>query len=529
MRGASGAGEAGDGQNARRINRVSFSVLLLVLGVVFAIAELAVGIGIGWWVRGDRNGSSGGGFDAHAARDALLRLRDLTHDVADSVGTHAERMEKIGEQLAALSQASHDPRDHAVVDAVAQIVDANERMQNELGDARRRIQEQSETIDRQAESAGTDPVTGLPNRKGFEADACRRFAQWQQQDVPLSVLMIDVDNIAQIQQEHGADACDSVLRGVADILCKSTRDVDVVARQGESEFAVMLPGSTLDEAKHTARRLCTTVAAQTFHHDEIPLQVTLSEGVVEAMPGDDLDSLLRRADTALDASHKAGNNCAHAHDGAACQRVPTDGAAAEKPSDVFNLDVQRHAQQIAAQPSDARIDSLTGLLNRRALVDFVRTMVSERSESGNPLSLVLVDVDLLQSIHQRHGQLIGDVVLRAVSQILDAATRDLDQVGRYDGSTLALVAPGAELDEALVMGERIRRAVSSCTMRASGANLAVTVSVGVAELVTGNDSVALMTHAGGALKAAQIAGRNATYFWDPLSAAAVLAVPAAVR
>ena len=227
---------------------------LVLISAFVLIVDLVGGIAIGWWIR-DAN-SSHDAFNAKAAIDSLRQLHDLTCDVAGRVGQHLSRVDAISQELITLRSSCKSPKDRAVVDAVSQIVQINEELTSQLSQAKLKLCEQAEVIEAQAAAAMADLVTGLPNRRGFDDELRRGVAQWQQLDTPLSIVLIDVDNLRELQQEHGQDAADDVLRGVAQILNETMRAMDFISRYSEDQFAVMFPSTHLGGAKQAAERAC---------------------------------------------------------------------------------------------------------------------------------------------------------------------------------------------------------------------------------------------------------------------------------
>ncbi len=300
---------------------------LVLISAFVLIVDLVGGIAIGWWIR-DAN-SSHDAFNAKAAIDSLRQLHDLTCDVAGRVGQHLSRVDAISQELITLRSSCKSPKDRAVVDAVSQIVQINEELTSQLSQAKLKLCEQAEVIEAQAAAAMADLVTGLPNRRGFDDELRRGVAQWQQLDTPLSIVLIDVDNLRELQQEHGQDAADDVLRGVAQILNETMRAMDFISRYSEDQFAVMFPSTHLGGAKQAAERVRSAVESREFRVEETPVKITVSEGVTEALPGDDAETLVERTFTALAASREAGRNCAHLHDGARCEAIsPESGGGA---------------------------------------------------------------------------------------------------------------------------------------------------------------------------------------------------------
>lgn len=485
---------------------------LILISVIVLLVDLAAGIALGWWIH-EINNVRANVFNARHAIDALRDLHDLTCDVAGRVGQHLTRVDAVSHELATLRAGCSGPKDRAVVDAVSRIVEFNEELTQELADAKLKLGDQADLIATQAKAALADLLTGLPNRRGFDDELRRRIAQWQQQETPISVLMVDIDNLQKLQAAHGAQAADDVLRGVAGVLNETMRAMDLIARYGENQFAVGLPSTHLTEAKKTAEKLRSALAEREFHVGETPVKITVSEGVAEALPGDDMGSLLERTALALAASHEAGGNCAYLHNGDKCEAIPVEHAAGGL---IFGQqELQALARQLQAGPVDPHTDPLTGLLNRRSFFEGLRHRIAEHNLANMPLTLAVIDMDNMKHLNKAHGHLVGDVVLRTVTQIIRSATRaHLDIAARYHEDKLAVVLVHTELRDALQVAERIRRAIAACKLKAEGTDVHVTVSIGVAELPRGADAVALLKSAEDAVRVAKAAGRNRTYLHD---------------
>ncbi|HET6882947.1 MAG TPA: diguanylate cyclase [Pirellulales bacterium] len=485
---------------------------LVIIGGLVLLVDLAVGVAIGWWIH-EANHDRQQAVNARQAIDALRHLHDLTCDVAGRVSRHVTKVDAISQELIALRANCNGPKDHAVVDAVSRIVQVNDELTQQLSEAKLEICRQAETIEVQAAAAMADLVTGLPNRRGFDDELRRRLAQWQQQDLPISVLMIDVDNLHELEKEHGQQAADAVLRGVADVLTETMRTMDLIARYDGDQFAVALPGTRLSEAQATAERLRGAVAARGFHVAETPVNITISQGVAEAQAGDNMGSLLERTNLALAASHDAGGNCAYLHDGGRCTAIVKE--ADDETHRIVEEDLRALARQIQTMPVDAHTDPLTGLHNRRSFFEGLRHRIAEHNLANLPLSLIVVDLDNMTNFNRVRGNLMGDVVLRTVTQIVRTATRThVDLAARYHDDKLAVVLVDTRLHDALTVGDRIRRAVAACKLKSESAQITVTVSVGVAELERGSDAVVLLKRSEDAVRAAKTAGRNCTFYHD---------------
>jgi diguanylate cyclase (GGDEF)-like protein len=175
--------------------------------------------------------------------------------------------------------------------------------------ALRHIMRQSREIELHLAEARADVLTGLANRRAFDVELSRRLAQRQRQGTPLSLLIIDVDNFKSFNDEFGHPLGDAVLKRLASVLQARARHMDIVARLGGDEFAVLIPGSDLEEASLAAERLRSAIADSPLRCDGQEHTLTVSIGLAEARPDDDLASLVKRSDSALYAAKEAGRNC----------------------------------------------------------------------------------------------------------------------------------------------------------------------------------------------------------------------------
>ncbi|WP_274520256.1 diguanylate cyclase [Cupriavidus sp. IDO] len=168
------------------------------------------------------------------------------------------------------------------------------------------------------ELAETDPLTGLANRRVFESRFAIERNHRRRDDSALSVLMIDIDRFKQINDQWGHASGDRVLKTVASVLRETLRTIDVPARIGGEEFAVLLPKTGIAEARQVAERLREVLAqtpcepaSETSPASPAPrISFTVSIGAAEARMEscDELDALLMAADRRLYAAKANGRN-----------------------------------------------------------------------------------------------------------------------------------------------------------------------------------------------------------------------------
>jgi diguanylate cyclase len=167
----------------------------------------------------------------------------------------------------------------------------------------------------------------------------------------------------------------------------------------------------------------------------------------------------------------------------------------------------------------AKTDALTGLPNRHALDEFFRVAQIGAMEKGEPLSVLLIDIDHFKSFNDNFGHGVGDQVLRLMANVLRERVREYDLPARYGGEELIAVLPGADLATCTAVAERIRRVVSECsiTRRSTGEVLpSITVSIGVGQFQPGEAMADLIDRCDRALYLAKRNGRNQVVTEDEL-------------
>ncbi|MGX9219128.1 diguanylate cyclase [Massilia varians] len=173
----------------------------------------------------------------------------------------------------------------------------------------RDITDKREASERRRRETFGDYLTGLANRRAFFEAAEQELTRSLTVPRPTAVIAIDADHFKAINDRYGHPGGDAVLQHLAAILGETFREVDVVARIGGEEFAVLLPSTDLPRAAVVAERLRSAVASQVVHFDGHRIQYTVSAGVASLADGEGgIDLLLKRADQALYAAKRLGRN-----------------------------------------------------------------------------------------------------------------------------------------------------------------------------------------------------------------------------
>lgn len=162
-------------------------------------------------------------------------------------------------------------------------------------------------------------------------------------------------------------------------------------------------------------------------------------------------------------------------------------------------------------------DPLTGLGNRRLLLERLKEEVERHRRYSRPFSIAMLDIDHFKSINDQHGHELGDTVLVEISRVLDAEVREHDLCGRWGGEEFLVLLPETELKASHVVMERIRVAISNLMVRVGEDTLSVTASIGIAEHRPGNSYSDTINHADNALLTAKRSGRNRVETANPES------------
>src|SRR6185503_8167509 len=155
----------------------------------------------------------------------------------------------------------------------------------------------------------------------------------------------------------------------------------------------------------------------------------------------------------------------------------------------------------------ALTDPLTGLFNRRGLVEAARELTATNARRARPVTVLAFDLDHFKSINDRFGHAVGDEVLRLFASVATTNMRVTDFVARLGGEEFAAIVPGT-LEEGIMIAERLRVAFETAARTVAGRYLGATVSVGVAAHPAPTNIDALLARADEALYAAKYAGRN---------------------
>ena len=154
-------------------------------------------------------------------------------------------------------------------------------------------------------------------------------------------------------------------------------------------------------------------------------------------------------------------------------------------------------------------DELTGLPNRRAFVQRLDQELSRSQRTGQPLALVLLDIDNFKDINDRYGHYVGDMILRCYAQSMVLELRQHDLLARYGGEEFVLLLPETLLDDARNAMDKLSRRIRHEPLDAGGTRIGLpTFSAGIACLQSGETATTLLNRADQSLYLAKRLGRN---------------------
>ncbi len=178
------------------------------------------------------------------------------------------------------------------------------------------------------------------------------------------------------------------------------------------------------------------------------------------------------------------------------------------------------AERILALHEALRIqasrDPLTGVLNRRAVLESLQQELERAAREDAGVGVMMIDLDHFKQVNDRHGHLIGDVVLIEAARRMQAALRGYDRLGRYGGEEFIVIAPGGDREQMRMIAERIQRQIGGAPFVTEAGALPLTFSAGIACSQPGARDAAerLLASADAALYRAKDGGRDRIEFAD---------------
>lgn len=240
--------------------------------------------------------------------DALESINDPLHDLdylaPDTVRQHKLYLslrniyQKMSKQAIETLQAAH-------------FKELDQTQFRNLTSSMRRLDSALDRFDAALTASLTDvdELTGLLNRKAMERDLEQELAHLKRENTPLCIAMMDADYFKKVNDDFGHSFGDIVLEELAERFESSLRPRDRIYRYGGEEFLVILPNTSLHDAKKTMERLRQIAKNSAIIHENYKIIQTVSSGLALALSSDSSDDVIERADRALYEAKESGRDC----------------------------------------------------------------------------------------------------------------------------------------------------------------------------------------------------------------------------
>ena len=398
-----------------------------------------------------------------------------------------------------------------------------------------------------------DGLTGLTNRRGFEA-LMSEFLTAAAPDACRAVVLLDLDHFKRVNDQYGHAAGDQVLREFAWLLWEAAALGDRFARWGGDEFVCLMSRYDTNTAENDVRKFLRSIeeheffAAQPVHGEgilwaggvsfkrvlhrfntdapaelqsrsAIRIPMTASAGMCFVQAQSKAEDILHHADQALyEAKEKGRNQLVVYEQWKASVAAEDKDLNVEHFKNVTRVLTERmttlvtHIGENLMEEArrEANHDALTRLHNRRYFDSKLAREIERAAKHDHPLTIALLDLDHFGNINKTYGFPTGDRALRRFAEIASGVVRSLDWLARYGGEEFCLVMPDTSLDTGILVAERIRAAVESAVIQSlDQRRVPVTVSVGVVQWSPDvTDPVDLVQQASSVLLQAKNEGRN---------------------
>ena len=201
----------------------------------------------------------------------------------------------------------------AISSEVEQVIATNLEMKQNLASLGDELHNLKDDLDNLSKVAMTDELTSLNNRRAYDLFAAEQLTKFNDAQVDCCLLIIDIDHFKKFNDSYGHLIGDKVLAYVAMALKQAVKGEDLVARYGGEEFVIMLPDTSLSDAAIVAEKLRERIATKQLTIGREKKQnlgnITISIGIAKFRVGDDVDTLLTRADEYLYQAKTDGRNC----------------------------------------------------------------------------------------------------------------------------------------------------------------------------------------------------------------------------
>ena len=295
---------------------------VFALGLVLGTALLVLGFACGYWLAKKNSGKDL--VDRRQFLEFLKELSQWTSEFSGDVSKYQSQLSSINEQVRGTDAA---PKEE-LMGMVSKIMQVNQKLQERLDNAEKKLESQSGDLANYLVEARTDPLTKLQNRRSFDRTLDELLVDWRKRSRIFTLGLIDIDHFKNINDTFGHQAGDFVLQRVAEIIEKEFGSESCSARYGGEEFAVLLPADG-KECSQKLEHLRQVIEKATLSFDDQSIPITCCCGGAEIASSEEGTDLVRRADEALYAAKLDGRNRVFFHDGTICRLITRIDEAAD--------------------------------------------------------------------------------------------------------------------------------------------------------------------------------------------------------
>ncbi len=242
----------------------------------------------------------------------LQTVSGVVQDVKSATSEYSDKLEGVSDQIDSIkSPAELKAVLQSMMGDAETMIARNQKLEAELDRSSHVMEELQRDLETVRKEAMTDGLTGLSNRKAFDAAIRRVAEEAAETGGTFSLLMVDIDYFKNFNDNFGHQIGDQVLRLVARTLTDGVKGRDIAARYGGEEFAIILPETPLDAGVHVGNTLRKVVATKDVinrNTGEKLGRITMSVGVAEFRQGENVTDLIERADAALYTAKHNGRN-----------------------------------------------------------------------------------------------------------------------------------------------------------------------------------------------------------------------------
>ncbi len=294
--------------------------------IVGGFAALAMGgLGVAYLVDHFERGSNSSkqrrltNAEDEKVRAAAVRIESELSEIAGLIVNYAKASRRYHRFLTSTNEDLSQPCDHiriqhivvALIRENRQFDEQTRELNSQLDNARREIAKLHAELSLAEQNALLDALTSAGNRRLFDEVMARETAAARQDGGDLSLVMADIDHFKLLNDTHGHQSGDQVLKQFAALLQENVKDGNTVARYGGEEFALILPGTDTTRAQLLTELVRRQIEAQTFRvgdQEQCPVSLTASFGIAGFKPDETLSDLIARADDQLYKAKENGRN-----------------------------------------------------------------------------------------------------------------------------------------------------------------------------------------------------------------------------